>query len=195
MERSAKPPKKQKQGVWRLINVRWILTITFVSLILSTVMSYLSNEALSNASNRVAFFILWMFIAFGIVFDMIGVAATASTEKEFHSMAARKVKGAKEAVWLIRNAEKVSSFCNDVIGDISGIISGATGAILVANLTSSMTELQTVLVSLGITGMIAALTIGGKAAGKAVGIGGSRTILFFVGKILSILPFSFDKRK
>ncbi len=195
MERSAKSPKKPKQGVWRLINVRWILTITFVSLMLSTVMSYLSSEALSNASNSVAFFILWMFIAFGIVFDMIGVAATASTEKEFHSMAARKVKGAKEAVWLIRNAEKVSSFCNDVVGDISGIISGATGAILVANLTGSMAELQTVLVSLGITGMIAALTIGGKAAGKAVGIGCSRAILFGVGKILSILPFSFDKRK
>ena len=36
---------------------------------------------------------------------------------------------------LIRNAGKVSSFCNDVIGDISGVISGTASALIVFNIT------------------------------------------------------------
>ena len=37
-------------------------------------------------------------------------------------MAAHKEAGAIEALRLIRNAEKVASFCNDVVGDISSIV-------------------------------------------------------------------------
>jgi CBS domain containing-hemolysin-like protein len=157
-------------------------------------MSYVSSEALGNVGNILAFVILFIFIAIGILFDIIGMAATSATEKEFHSMASRKVSGAKEAVWLSRNASKVSSLCNDVVGDISGIISGATGALIVARLTSGMDILPALLTSLTITGLIAALTIGGKAIGKGFGIGYSVKIVFAVGKILSILPIRFDKK-
>ncbi|MGE4548802.1 MAG: hypothetical protein AB7C89_04505 [Intestinibacillus sp.] len=195
MDGSDKQKKKARQGVWRLINLRWVLTITVLSLLISMSLSYASSEALGNVGNFVAFIILFFFIALGILFDIIGMAATSATEKEFHSMAARKVKGAREAVWLTRNAEKVSSFCNDVVGDISGIISGATGAIIIARLTSGMGAGLTTLLSLLLTGCIAAMTIGGKAAGKAIGIGYNGVILFAVGKILSILPFSVDKKK
>lgn len=195
MDGSGKQKKKIRQGIWRLINLRWVLTITALSLLISMALSYVSTEALGSVDNLVAFIILFFFVALGILFDIIGMAATSATEKEFHSMAARKVKGAREAVWLTRNAEKVSSFCNDVVGDISGIISGATGAIIIARLTSGMGAGMTMLLSLLLTGCIAAMTIGGKAAGKAIGIGYNGAILFAVGKVLSILPFSFDKRK
>ena len=83
-------------------------------------------------------------------------------------MAAHKVRGAREAVWMLRNAEKVSSICNDVVGDICGIISGATGALIVANITAGMSGPMTVVISLVVTGMVSALTIGGTAAGKGV---------------------------
>lgn len=196
MDSTDKPKKKQqKQGIWRLINVRWVITITVMSLVLSMTMSYISSEALASVNNICAFIILLLFILFGILFDAIGVAATSATEKEFHSMAAKKVKGAKEAVWLTRNAEKVSSFCNDVVGDIAGIISGATGAVIVSNLIKVVGSEWSILLSLAITGMIAALTIGGKAGGKAIGIGCNRAILFAAGKFLSILPISIEKRK
>ena len=121
-----KPPQKPS-----VVNVRWVVTIMAVSFVLSVVMSYISNEALNSAGTVLSFVVLFFFIGLGIVFDMIGVAATSGTEKEFHSMAAHKVRGAREAVWMVRNAEKVSSICNDVVGDICGIISGATGALIV----------------------------------------------------------------
>ena len=98
-----KPPQKPS-----VVNVRWVVTIMAVSFVLSVVMSYISNEALNSAGTVLSFVVLFFFIGLGIVFDMIGVAATSGTEKEFHSMAAHKVRGAREAVWMVRNAEKVS---------------------------------------------------------------------------------------
>lgn len=187
-------PKKQKPNPLRLVNWKWVGTITLLSFLISVSMSYISSEALSNVGNILAFVILLLFIGIGIIFDVIGMAAASATEKEFHSMASRKVTGAKEAVWLSRNANQVSSFCNDVVGDISGIISGATGAIIIAKLTEGMALLPSTIISLTITGCIAAMTIGGKAIGKGFAIGFSVPIVFAVGRILSILPIKFDKK-
>lgn len=196
METSDKPRKKgQPPQKPRLINVRWVATIIPISFVLSVAMSYLSNEALGSSGTFLSFVVLFFFIALGIVFDMIGIAAASATEKEFHSMAAHRVRGAKEAVWMTRNAEKVSSICNDVVGDICGIVSGATGALIVANITSGMSGVGVVLVSLLITGMISALTIGGKAAGKGVAMAFSSKVLAICGRILSVLPVSLDGKK
>lgn len=189
--RKGQPPA-QKSGA---VNVRWIATIMGASFFISITMSYLSNEALNNAGTALSFLVLLFFIALGILFDMIGVAATSATEKEFHSMAAHKVRGARESVWMTRNAEKVSSICNDVVGDICGIISGATGALIVTRLAAGAGAVQAVLISLMITGLISALTIGGKAAGKGVAITHSGKVLFACGRVLSVLPVSLDKKK
>ena len=146
-----KPPQKPKT-----VNTAWVSLITVISFALSVVMSYISNEALASAGTILSFAVLLLFIALGIVFDMIGVASTSATEKEFHLMAAHRVRGAREAVWMVRNAEKVSSICNDVVGDICGIISGATGALIVAHITSGVSAGLKVVVSLLITGLISA---------------------------------------
>ena len=175
-----KPPQKPS-----VVNVRWVVTIMTVSFVLSVVMSYISNEAL----------VLFFFIGLGIVFDMIGVAATSGTEKEFHSMAAHKVRGAREAVWMVRNAEKVSSICNDVVGDICGIISGATGALIVTHITAGTDGATKVLVSLLITGLISAGTIGGKAAGKGIAVAASGKVLALCGRVLSVLPLKLDNKR
>ena len=196
MQASDKPKKKnQPSQKPQLVNTRWVATIMPVSFVLSVVMSYLSNEALGSSGTFLSFVVLFFFIALGIVFDMIGIAAASATEKEFHSMAAHRVRGAKEAVWMTRNAEKVSSICNDVVGDICGIVSGATGALIVANITAGMNGVQVVLISLLVTGMISALTIGGKAAGKGVAIAFSSRVLSICGRILSVLPVSLDGKK
>ena len=183
--RSEKTEKTKKKSSSGGVNIRWILTISVISFFLSVTMSYLSEQALNNVGNLVAFFILFLFIFLGILFDVIGVAATAATEKRFHSMAARKVKGAKQSIWIIRNAEKVGSFCNDVVGDISGIISGATSAIIIARLTQGG-GVWSVLLSLSITGCVASLTIGGKAIGKTFGISHSEDVIAVVGRLMSL---------
>lgn len=196
MEASDKPRKKsQPPQKPRLINTKWVATIMPISFVLSVVMSYMSNEALNSAGTLLSFVVLFFFIALGILFDMIGIASASATEKEFHSMAAHRVRGAKEAVWMTRNAEKVSSICNDVVGDICGIISGATGALIVANITAGMDGVGVVLVSLLITGMISALTIGGKAAGKGVAMAFSSRVLSICGRVLSVLPVKLDSKK
>ena len=194
LENGEKPKRKQPQKT-RLINWKWVLTITGLSFLISVSMSYLSNEALAQANNIVAFIILLMFISLGILFDIIGVASTSATEKEFHSMASRRVSGAREAVWLSRNAEKVSSICNDVVGDIAGIISGATGAVIVSNITKGLPPLGAVVVSMTVTGLIAALTIGGKAIGKGLGIRFSVRIVHTAGRVLAIFPFDLGAKK
>ena len=188
---SGKPKKKTKNKQNGGVNVRWIVTISVVSFLMSVTMSYLSQRALENVGNIVAFVILLAFIGFGIIFDIIGVASTASSEKRFHSMAARKVPGAKQAIWIVRNAEKVGSFCNEVVGDISGIISGATSAVIITHLTNNAADLRSVLLSLAITGCVASLTIGGKAVGKTLGISRSEDIVFLVGRLLAF--FSWKK--
>ena len=72
-----KPPQKPKA-----VNTAWVGTV--ISFALSVVMSYISNEALASAGTILSFAVLLIFIALGIVFDMIGVASTSATEKEFH---------------------------------------------------------------------------------------------------------------
>ena len=187
---SGRSKKKSKQNG---VNIKWILTISVIAFIMSVVMSYASNEALAHVGNVIAFIILFAFIAVGILFDIIGVAATAATEKRFHSMAARRVKGAKQAIWIVRNAEKVGSFCNDVVGDISGIISGATSAVIITHLTANMMDIKSTILSLVITGCVAALTIGGKAVGKTFGITKSEDIVYLVGRVLAFFHFQNKK--
>ena len=178
---TGKPKKKTKQKQnGNAVNVRWIATISITSFLLSVLMSYTSNRALESVGNIIAFVILLVFISIGILFDVIGVASTVATEKRFHSMAARRVNGAKQAIWIVRNAEKVGSFCNDVIGDISGIIS---------RLTQDGTDVRSVILSLIITGCVSSLTIGGKAIGKTFAISHSEDIVFLTGRVLSILPW------
>lgn len=195
MDTNSKPRKASKQpSSLGRVSWRWVFTIMILSFFLSVSMSYVSSEALQNVGNVMAFAILLTFIAIGILFDIIGIASASTTDKEFHSMAARKVSGAREAVWISRNAEKVSSICNDVVGDICGIISGAIGAVVIARLTIGMGVAPALLFSLTITGCIAALTIGGKAIGKGFGIGHSVKIVYTVGRVLSVLPIRLDKR-
>lgn len=187
---TGKPKKKTKQKQnGNAVNVRWIATISITSFFLSVLMSYTSNRALESVGNIIAFVILLVFISIGILFDIIGVASTVATEKRFHSMAARRVNGAKQAIWIVRNAEKVGSFCNDVVGDISGIISGATSAVIITRLTQDGTDVRSVILSLVITGCVSSLTIGGKAIGKTFAISHSEDIVFLTGRVLSILSW------
>lgn len=187
---TGKPKKKTKQKQnGNAVNVRWIATISITSFLLSVLMSYTSNRALESVGNIIAFVILLVFISIGILFDIIGVSSTVATEKRFHSMAARRVNGARQAIWIVRNAEKVGSFCNDVVGDISGIISGATSAVIITRLTQDGTDVRSVILSLVITGCVSSLTIGGKAIGKTFAISHSEDIVFLTGRVLSILPW------
>ena len=165
-------------------NKGWILKITLVSIVTSVVFTLVSTEVLSGAGYIAAFITLMFFVALGIVFDVIGVAVTAAVEAPFHSMAAHHERGATEAIALIKNADKVSSVCNDVVGDISGIVSGTMAALFAARLALSFSA-SGLLLQLIISGAVTGLMIGGKAAGKNLAINNTNTIILRIGKILS----------
>lgn len=192
---SERDRSKDKNGGKKKSGRGWALRVFVLAVVLSALLSFFSTTALEGTGYVVAALVLAVFIGLGIVFDMIGVAATSGTEKEFHSMAAHKVRGAREAVWMVRNAEKVSSICNDVVGDICGIISGATGALIVTHITAGTDGATKVLVSLLITGLISAGTIGGKAAGKGIAVAASGKVLALCGRVLSVLPLKLDNKR
>ena len=80
--------------------------------------------------------------------------------------------------------------CELVVGDICGIISGATGALIVAHITSGVSAGLKVAVSLLITGLVSALTIGGKALGKTVAINQCTSVVYRVARIMHALHLS-----
>ncbi|MEF9933779.1 MAG: hypothetical protein RR539_03710 [Clostridium sp.] len=165
-------------------NAKWIISIFILAFIISSTISYVSDIFLHRVDILIAFLILISIIFIGIIFDIVGMAVAAADETPFHSMASRKVKGAKAAVFLIRNADKVSTFCNDVIGDICGIISGTTGAVIVVKILSTTTTASGGVITLFISGIVASLTVGGKAIGKIFAISKSNNIVYNVAWIL-----------
>jgi len=171
---------------------KWIVIITVLSFFLSVSMNMLSSTLMPMANIVAALFLLLALILIGVVFDIIGIAVTTADETPFHSMASRRVRAASQAIWLIRNAEKVSNVCNDVIGDIVGIISGAATTAIVTKILN-VYNFDGIVVSLLLTGLVASLTIGGKAMGKGVAMSKANSIIYTVARIINI--FNFNKRK
>ena len=175
-------------------NLKWVIKIILISVVASMVFTLASTEILGRAGYAVAFIVLAAFVVLGIVFDIIGIAVATSSQAPFHSMAAHRERGAAESLRLIKNADKVSSFCNDVIGDVSGIVSGATAALIAARLIQGINALS-FLLPLIISGAVTGLTIGGKAIGKTLAFNNNTAIVFKVGKLLNLLRFKSNSVK
>ena len=178
--------------------IRWVVTIFIVTILISGFFSFASSEIMENSSVVVAFIILFAIILIGIIFDVIGVAVTSADEKPFHSMSARKVPGGHEAIALLRNAERVSSICNDVIGDICGVVSGSASASIAAQIVMNFSGDTEEIIMLLMSAMVAGLTVGGKAIGKTFAIGSCTKIVASVGKLIWFfhnLPSIFKKKK
>lgn len=156
---------------------------------MSAFFTVLSSGVMEMVNIWIALFILLLIILTGILFDIVGMAVTTATESPFHSMAARRVKHSARAIKLIKSKDKVSNFCNDVIGDICGIISGSASATVVAYIIKTAPALNSFLLSLLITASVAALTVGGKALGKGIAIRYSNLIVYIVARIISFLTF------
>lgn len=139
--------------------------------------------------------VLLLVIIAGIIFDIIGTAVTAATESPFHAMAADKVPGSKQAIYLVRSADRVANFCNDVVGDIAGTLSGALVAGIIFNFANLLQKINKELLSSIGVALIAALTVGGKAFGKSYAIANANQIIFTVGKALSLIKIDFSQSK
>ena len=178
-------PAAQKRE--RQKTIRWVVTIFVVTIVVSGIISLLSDLIMAGSTMPVAFLILLIIIFVGIVFDIIGMAVASADEKPFHSMAARKVPGAQESIRLLRNAERVSSICNDVVGDICGVVSGSASATIAASILANFDFTWPQVISLMMSALAAGLTVGGKAVGKGFAVSSSTKIVHGVGKLLYTL--------
>ena len=176
-------------------NIQWVVTIFVMTILISGTISLVSDEVMANSSVVVAFCILLAIIFLGILFDIIGMAVATADEKPFHSMAARKVPGAHESIRLLRNAERVSSICNDVVGDICGVVSGSASATIAALILSNVELGWPRGVSLAMSALVAGLTVGGKAIGKTIAVKSCTKIVHLVGRVIHGLNRISKKKK
>lgn len=182
MKKNKKTVKKLGQSFWS-----WPIKIFLLAFALSLFFGITSEFLLSGAGVIVSILLILILIAVAVITDMIGVAVTACKVEPFTAMAARKVSGAKESLLLIKNSEKVSSLCNDVIGDVCGILSGAAGASITLKiiLNNPNDSIKIIIASL-ISALIAGLTIFGKALGKKYAITNGDKIIIKLGKLLTL---------
>ena len=162
----------------------WILKIMILSFIISIIFTIISELAIPNVNILFGIILIIVFVFIGILFDMIGVAVTTSDESVFHSMASKKVRGAKLAIKFKKNADKVANLCQDVVGDICGIISGSTGAVISLKIVEKL-NIPNLIVILIVMGMISTLTIGGKAMVKGVAIKKANNIVYRFAYLIS----------
>ena len=167
--------------------IRWVVSIFLVTMVISGTITLLSDLLMERSSMVTAFLILFVIILIGIIFDIIGMAVASADEKPFHAMAARKVPGAREAISLLRNAERVSSICNDVVGDICGVVSGSASATIAAQILANFEFTWPEIVTLLMSALAAGLTVGGKAIGKSFAVNSSTKIVHGVGRMVHIL--------
>lgn len=161
----------------------WIVTVFVITFVLAIIFSFLSNAIAIKLNNYLLSLCLLLTISIGVFFDMIGTSTISARESTFHSLNSRRVRGASEAIIMIKNSDKVSSICNDIVGDVCGIISGSLGAFLAISLG---TEVNPTVISIVISSVISALTVGGKAIFKQVAIKHANEILMKVSKVLSV---------
>ncbi|QGT98968.1 hypothetical protein SYNTR_0375 [Candidatus Syntrophocurvum alkaliphilum] len=166
-------------------NIISAIIVTFLTFFIALLLSIGSETFMQSIDNLgVAFAFLLLIIFLGVFFDTIGTAATASDLPPFNAKAAKKVFGAKQAVKIARNADKVANYFNDVMGDIAGTLSGAIGAGIVFSLINTFTLLDSVLMGAVMTSFIASLTVGGKAIGKTIAVNYSNAIIFKVAIVM-----------
>lgn len=180
---STQNSKKEKRGLSK--GAIWTIKITIITLCLAFVVSFITEITSSRSNIIISVLLLCLLILISIIFDAIGVAATSCDLAPLLAMAAKKVNGAKVAVKLVKNAEKVANICADVVGDMSGIISGTCAAAIVLKL--AIENSSTLFINIAMTSVVAAITVGGKAFFKSIAMKKSKEMMLFAGKVIGLI--------
>lgn len=161
---------------------RRILGVLISTFILAVVFSLLSDSVLRTTTVLLATLVLVAIVLIGILADIVGLAAAAADPAPLNAMAAKKTPGARQALRLIRNAPRVATVFNDLIGDISGTVSGAAAASIVFSVVDGRAAVDVGLATVLMVSVVAAVTVGGKAIGKSVAIDRADRIMLQVGR-------------
>ncbi len=162
------------------------VSVGFTTFVLAIVVNFVSKILLGRVGLVLGLFVLLGIVLIGVVFDVIGTASTAAKKQPFHAMAAKKVYGSRQALRIVRSADRVANFCNDVVGDMAGTVSGAIGASIVIRLMATMPDRvsETVLSTI-VIGIIAGLTVGGKAWSKNIAVNDAERIVLAAARVIA----------
>ncbi len=184
------------------VSTKYIALVSSGSFVLAVIFFWISSLLAEKMQSIVlSALFLTLVILVGILADILGVSVTAATEVPLHAKASKKIPGSAEGIFLIRNADRVANLMNDVVGDIAGTVSGALGIALVAQIMISRQEIGQLTMNMLLTAMIAAFTVGGKAAGKRIALVYAEDVVFWTGKLLYAISkitgksFSAKQRK
>ena len=180
-ERDKNDKKKKKRNLWPL-------KAFFITLLIAAAVNTGSELMLTDSQWWLATILTVAILLLGVVFDIVGTAATACDIGPFHSMASRKVRGGKMAVRLAQKRDIVSSVCCDIVGDICGIVSGVCGAALASEAIDGLglSVAWNLVIKVLIYSVISTLTITFKALGKNIAVKKANGIMLGVAKALSI---------
>jgi len=168
------------------VSGKYIIFVGFISFLIAALFFLLSNFFTHALHSLILSFIfLLLIIFFGIAADLVGTAVMAANEKPFHAKASKRLKGARESILLIRNADRVANICNDVVGDITGTVSGALGIALVLQIIKMWEELNLSALNMLFTALIAALTVSGKAFAKKMALTHPNDVISFAGRFMA----------
>ena len=176
--------------------IKWPLAVLAISFAICMCFGVLSEISLSSAGIAVSIVVILVFVFIAIVADMLSVAITACDMKPFRAMASKKVRGAKDAIKLKKNADRVASIFGDIVGDVCGILSGAAGATVTsAIITNKITGFWGIVIASLVSAVIAAITISGKAFMKRYSMDHAEAIVMRFAKFLSFFHSNKDKQK
>lgn len=165
--------------------VRRSVLVALWTFLIALLVGLFSGAALTFLPAVPAFALIVLIVLLGIGFDIIGLAAAAATEAPFHAKAAKRSPAASRAVAIVRNAEFVSSLCNDLVGDVCGTVSGAAAAAILFRLAAVRPGTESGVLSVVVVAAIAAITVGGKAAGKGYALDRANDIIYRVAMVLA----------
>jgi CBS domain containing-hemolysin-like protein len=165
------------------------LSLVFIGSFLIAAAVGISSELLMRKTSSfwVAIVLLLTVIGVHIIFDIIGIAATAAHEAPHHARAANRVKGGRQAVYLVRHADLVANMANDVVGDVTGTLSGVLAAAIVIDIVRLYPNLGTkeIWVTTVVLALVASITVTGKAIGKSLAIQEANQIIAWVGTTIA----------
>jgi hypothetical protein len=172
-----------------------VLALSFAAFLLSFVMNAAFEGISHGISLGVGIPLTLSVVGLGVISDGLGVASARAKEGPLLSMASRRIIGAREALWFVRNAAKVSSVCNDVLGDVAATISGALAVAVSFSVQAAYPDISWLLATSAAVGVASALSVGGKALFKPVALKYAESMILFLGRARYYVNRAFRRTK
>jgi cytochrome b subunit of formate dehydrogenase len=189
LTRKERHQEKQKKAIRH--HTKWFIFIITFAFAMAFVFGLVVETAFGPSSIAVCALIIFMLILIAFTGDIFAVAGAYADISIFNSMAARRIKGARQAIHLVKHSDKVSSILSDVLGDVCAIVSGAAGVYLALMIIGDgdFSLFQKGLIVATVNAAIAALAVTAKSAAKKIAIKNSTAIVLLFGKILAKVGF------